>query len=167
MKTEATFTGASWDFTTIWGIFTTLNDGYPILTPVYVIRGPIDALTRITGMRIIYKRTYDERQTIYRDNLYLGGLTPHTPIEELVIPAETIPELPPDDGDTPDPTGGGGGGGGGGTYNPPGSSPTTPSPTKTTTPEVKKDWSLMGVNPDEGTFGRALPISKRRLLGLE
>ena len=31
MKTESTFTDAGWDFTTIWNIDGTANDGYPFL----------------------------------------------------------------------------------------------------------------------------------------
>ncbi len=31
MKTESTFTGAGWDFTSVWGIHPSINDGYPYL----------------------------------------------------------------------------------------------------------------------------------------
>jgi hypothetical protein len=32
MITEATFTGAGWDFTTTWSISSSINSGYPYLT---------------------------------------------------------------------------------------------------------------------------------------
>lgn len=41
MKTESTFTDAGWDFTTIWYINPTINDGYPAIGVVTRIKGNI------------------------------------------------------------------------------------------------------------------------------
>jgi uncharacterized repeat protein (TIGR02543 family) len=37
MKDKSTFTGAGWDFDTVWAIHTTVNSGYPFHTPPYTV----------------------------------------------------------------------------------------------------------------------------------
>ena len=45
MKTKATFTDATWDFIAIWGIHTTINDGYPFLWALLPEEGESPRLT--------------------------------------------------------------------------------------------------------------------------
>jgi hypothetical protein len=49
MKTLSTFTGAGWDFTTIWGMDAGENDGYPYFKPESVCTDGTIALTSASG----------------------------------------------------------------------------------------------------------------------
>lgn len=87
MKTVSTFTDAGWDFSSVWGLRTLENDGYPYLK--YCAGGlvfPTDPVTRVSAIRRIF------RPGLYRMELALGELGFSWDVPEVAM-RKTVGEI--------------------------------------------------------------------------
>ncbi len=83
MKTKSTFTGAGWNFTTIWYM-----DGYPVLSGGAIVF-PREAITRVTNL--IHR--YNRKEGVYTLELALGEVTSDFGLPEwLSRPQASTPE---------------------------------------------------------------------------
>ena len=71
MKTQSTFTGAGWDFTTIWVMSTYVNDGYPYLLWWYDPADPVELTADIYQVVHFQPNTIISGTTL--PNLAQGG----------------------------------------------------------------------------------------------